>query len=223
MMSRLRNFIKSISKPFLSKGLEWYYRKPRKYRYQGIEVMVDPSVFPPQLTLSTKILLNFISELDIKNKTFLELGCGSGIISLYARKKGAKVTATDINEMALKNLREAAYKNDLELEVIHSDLFDQLSDRSFDHIIINPPYYPKDPKNIKEMAWFCGADFEYFKRLFSQLPKFLSEANQTFIILSEDCDLQRIDKNARENRITLKEVQRIKKLGEINYIYSTNR
>ena len=77
--------------------------------------------------------------------------------------------------------------------------------------------------NIKEMAWYCGVDFEYFKRLFSQLPKFLSEENQTFIILSEDCDIQRINEIAKENSINLNEIKRISKFGETNFIYSTNR
>ena len=222
-MSRLKAYLKSFSKPFLNKGLQFYYSKPRKYSYKGIHVMVDPAVFPPQLTLSTKILLDFISELNLKNKTLLELGCGSGIISLFARKKGAHVTATDINDKALNNLREASKNNDLKVEVIHSDLFEKISERSFDFIIINPPYYPKDPKNIKEQAWFCGKDFDYFKQLFSQLPHFISEENKTFIILSEDCDLQRISEIAKENRISLNEVQRITKFGETNFIYSTNR
>lgn len=222
-MSRLKAYLKSFSKPFLNKGLQFYYSKPRKYSYKSIHVMVDPSVFPPQLTLSTKILLDFISDLNLKNKTLLELGCGSGIISLLASKKGATITASDINDVALKNLREASIKNDLEVEVIHSDLFEKMKERSFDYIIINPPYYPKDPKNIKEQAWFCGKDFDYFKRLFSQLPQFLSDENQTFIILSEDCDIERINEIAKQNHIDLEEVQRITKFGETNFIYSTNR
>ena len=73
-MKSIRNLTKKILKPFLNRWLKFYYRKPRKYKYQGIEVLVQPEVFPPQLTLSTKILLDFISELDINNKTFLELG-----------------------------------------------------------------------------------------------------------------------------------------------------
>ena len=223
MMSRLRNFLKTISKPFLKKGLELYYCKPRKYTYKTIEVMVDPTVFPPQLTLSTRILLDFISEKDLNNKTLLELGCGSGIISLFSSKKGAKVTASDINEIALKNLGEASKKNHLKVEVVHSDLFEKLNERSFDYIVINPPYYPRDPKNMKEKAWFCGKDFDYFKRLFSQLPQFLTEENQTLIILSEDYDLQKINEIANQNQISLKVVQSITKFGETNYIYSTNR
>ena len=222
-MSRLRNYLKSISKPFLNKGMELYYSKPRKYTYKGIEVLVDPSVFPPQLTLSTRILLDFISEIDLKNKTFLELGCGSGIISLYASKKGAIVTASDINDIALENLKEASIKNNLEVQTIFSDLFEKLSGEAFDYIIINPPYYPKDPKDIKEKAWFCGKDFDYFKMLLLQLPSFLSEDNSTFIILSEDCDIQKITEIASQNQIDLIEDCRITKFGETNFIYRTNR
>ena len=94
-MSKLKNIIKRITQPFLKTCLAYYYRKPRKYNYQDIEVLVHQEVFPPHLTLSTKILLDFIVELDLKNKAFLELGCGSGIISLLASRKGAFVTATE--------------------------------------------------------------------------------------------------------------------------------
>ena len=222
MMSRLKTYIKTISKPFLNKGLKLYYSKPRKYSYKGIEVMVHPSVFPPQLTLSTKILLEYLSKLDLNNKTLLELGCGCGIISLFASKEGARVTSSDINEIALNHLKLASSKNDLEVEVVYSDLFDQMKNRSFDYIIINPPYYPRDPRDIKEQAWYCGKDFNYFKRLFDQLPDFLSKENMTYIILSEDCDIQRIKDIAEENNINLIEVHRITKFGETNFIYSTN-
>jgi release factor glutamine methyltransferase len=220
-MSKARNIIKRITQPFLKGGLDFYYRKPRAYNYQGIEVMVHPEVFPPHLTLSTKILLGFISEIDLNNKSFLELGCGSGIIALFARKKGANVIASDINEIAIEYLKVASEKNKLEIECIQSDLFDTISQKSFDYIIINPPYYPKKPKNTKEQAWFCGEDFEYFEALFPQLKTYLSEENNTYMILSEDCDFQNISKIAAKNNIHLNSIFTTKKVGEKNTIYST--
>lgn len=162
----MRNFIKKITHPFLKLGLKLYYFKPRKYCYKDICIKVHPAVFPPHLTLSTKILLDFINPLDLKNKTFLELGCGSGIIALLASKKGANVLASDINETALKFLNENALKNKLPITTIYSDLFDGIKNNTFDLIIINPSYYPKKAKNITEQAWFCGENFEYFEELF---------------------------------------------------------
>ncbi len=219
-MTTVRSFIKRITKPFLNAGLQFYYRKPRKYSYQDIQVLVHPEVFPPHLTLSTKILLDFISEIELQDKSFLELGCGSGIISLLASKKGATVTASDINKTALEYLEKASAEHNLEVDCVYSDLFENIQGKHFNFIIINPPYYPKKPKNTKEQAWFCGEDFEYFENLFQQLPKFISEENQTFIILSEDCNIKKITNIASENNLVLENVFSSKKMGELNTVFS---
>ena len=218
-MSKPRRIIKKITSPFLKIGAKFYYRKPRKYTYNGIEVVVHPEVFPPHLTLSTKILLDYISELNLQNKTFLELGCGSGIIALFAAQKGAKVTASDLNKTALNYLQNASEKNNLKVKTVYSNLFDELPNKHFDYILINPPYYPKNPKNTKEEAWFCGEDFQYFKKLFQQLPNYLSENNKTLMILSEDCQIAKIKAIATHNNLILKEVFTIKKVGETNFIF----
>lgn len=218
-MLKPRKIIKKITSPFVKIGAKFYYRKPRKYTYNGLEVLVHPEVFPPHLTLSTKILLDFISELNLQNKTFLELGCGSGIIALFAAQKGAKVTASDINKTALDYLQNASKKNHLKVKTVYSNLFDEVSNKHFDYILINPPYYPKHPKNTKEEAWFCGEDFQYFKKLFQQLPNYLSGNNKTFMILSEDCQIAKIKAIANHNNLILQEVLRTKKMGELNFIF----
>lgn len=222
-MSKIRNIIKRITQPFLKAGLDFYYRKPRKYSYQNIEVMVHPEVFPPHLTLSTKILLDFINSLDLNNKSLLELGCGSGIISLFANKKGAKVTASDINKIALDYLEQAVNSNNLEVTCVNSNLFENLIGSTFNYIIINPPYYPKTPKSIKEQAWFCGEDFQYFKNLFKQLPAYLSKDSTVYMILSIDCDLNTITNLAQLQGLSLDSVFQTKKLGEENIIYTITR
>ncbi|MEX0290071.1 MAG: methyltransferase [Flavobacteriaceae bacterium] len=215
----MRKILKTLLNPFLKKGLKLYYSKPRKFSYDGVEVLVHPDVFPPHLTLSTKILLDYISLLDIGTKTFLELGCGSGIISLYASKKGAKVTATDINETALEYLNEAASKQGLELEIFYSDLFGNLKGREFNFIIINPPYYPKNPQNIKEKAWYCGEDYDYFKNLFQELPAFCTSDNTIVMILSEDCKINTIENLALKNNLRLVRDSVKKKYGEVHYVF----
>lgn len=218
-MASLRSFLKRITSPFLKAGLKGYYHKPRKYSYDGIEVMVHPDVFPPNLTLSTKILLDFISDQPLEGKSFLELGCGSGIISLYARRSGAKVTASDINETALEYLRSAAKANDLEITCAYSDLFQNITEAHFDVIIINPPYYPKAPQSVKDQAWYCGENFEYFESLFSQLPSYLTANNNTFMILSEDCDDTRIMSIAEKNGVKMIVEGTRTRWGERNVIY----
>lgn len=214
----IRTFIKYITHPFLKFFTESYFNKTRNYTYNNITVKVVPSVFPPHYTISTKILLDYISNLNLKGKTLLELGCGSGIISLFAASKNAIVTASDINKNALNALKIAANNNKLNLTILYSNLFQQLQKSPFDVIIINPPYYPKTPKNIKENAWFCGEDFEYFKKLFSQL--YTREDKLVLMILSQDCDLEKIKKIAATHNQKLECVLEKKVLAENNFIFS---
>jgi release factor glutamine methyltransferase len=219
----MREFIKKITHPFLKLGLKLFYFKPRKYCYEDICIKVHPDVFPPHLTLSTKILLDFIKPIELENKSFLELGCGSGIISLLASKKRAKVLASDINETALEFLNENAEKNKLSVTTIYSDLFDSIENSTFDFIIINPPYYPKNPINIKEKAWYCGTNFEYFEKLFVQLPLFLSDKTICHMILSEDCEIETIKTIAKKNRLEMKCIEQKTVMKEINYIFKIEK
>ncbi|WP_420571712.1 methyltransferase [Kordia sp.] len=216
MFKKLKKHIFPVAKFFFDK----YTLKDRSYTYEGITVNISAEVFPPHFTISTKILLDYIKPLNLENKTFLELGCGSGIISLFAASKGAKVTASDINQIAIDTLKEASIKNDIPLNVVYSDLFENLTNQTFDYIIINPPYYPKAPQNTKERAWFCGENFEYFKKLFAQLPNHLS--SNTWMILSEDCEIDYIKQLANNQRLDFKLMSEKSVVKEKNYIFSLN-
>lgn len=215
----MRKVLKKIISPLLQKASALYLKKRRKYTYKEISVWVEPSVFPPFITISTKLLLEFVETLDIKGKSFLELGCGCGIISILAAKNGATVTASDINQIALDALSKNGFTNKVALEVINSDLFENLGGRTFDFILINPPFYPKNPLSTAERAWYCGENFEYFEDLFFQLKPFLRAKNNTFMILSEDCQIEQIKTIASKNALSLLLIKEQKVLAETNYIY----
>ena len=219
IQSKMRNLIKKIATPVLRKIHNWYFSKPRKYYYKDSFVWVHPNVFPPHYTISTKIFLNFINDLYVENKTFLELGCGSGIISIHAAKKGAFVTASDINKDALNQLKINSKLNNVTISIVYSNLFENLNDLFFDYIVINPPYYPKKPVNEKEKAWFCGENYEYFYFLFQQLQAQLVNKSKCYMILSEDCHIEKIQKIASEFHINFLLTLSMKKSLEKNYIY----
>lgn len=214
----MKAIVKRIISPILQKASAIYLRKRRKYSYNDIWVWVEPTVFPPFITISTKLLLDFVDTLELKDKSVLELGCGCGIISILAARKGAVVTATDINEIALEALRKNALDNQAIITVLKSDLFENLSESWFDVMVINPPYYAKKPKNMAENAWFCGENFEYFERLFAQLRDF-SNGNGIYMILSDDCDLEKIKAIALMNEMALDLVLEKKVATEVNFIF----
>jgi len=215
----MKAIIKRIISPILQQASSIYLKKRRKYSYKNISVWVEPTVFPPFLTISTKLLLEFMETLALKDKTFLELGCGCGIISILAAKKEAKVTATDINAIALEALQRNAADNCVSIAITKSDLFENVRGQTFDIIMINPPYYPKTPNSIAENAWFCGENFEYFEKLFVQFSDFSTSENEIYMILSEDCELEKIKAIALKNEMAFELVSEKKVAAEKNYIF----
>ena len=89
-------------------------------------------------------------NLEIKEgQSVLEIGTGSGLVSMYASLLSDDVTATDINYNAIE-LAEKNFKlnniNTIRLEF--GDLFEPVKDKKFDVILFNTPYLPTDPDDI---------------------------------------------------------------------------
>lgn len=173
------------------------------YKYEGLKIRLLPSVFHPGLLFSTKVMLDFIRRFPLKGKKILELGAGSGLISLYLVRKGAIVTASDINPDAIQAIAESCEANELEVELTECDLFSGLNQARFDYIIINPPYYPREPATALEQAFFCGEDFIFFRRLFKDIESYLGPSGWAFMILSENASINRIREIARDNQLDL--------------------
>jgi len=215
MKAALRHIVANSYKPLLAK----YLSKTRIYNYGTIKLEIPPQVFHPGFFFSTKLLLNYIKRLPLHGKKFLELGCGSGLISIFAAKQGAYVTATDINSVAIEFLKKNCQLNKSELIIIKSDLFQNISHRQFDIIAINPPYYKKKPEADKDYAWFCGENGEYFFRLFKELRPFLHLNSQVLLVLFEGCDIKMIKAMAEANGFWLECVFKKQNLLEKNFIY----
>ena len=91
----MRKIVKKIAFPFLHR---WYQLKTKSisiYSRYGLKISVLPGVFHPGVFLSTNLIISYLKTRELDGKFFLELGAGSGLISLFAAKSGAKVTATD--------------------------------------------------------------------------------------------------------------------------------
>ena len=217
----IRTFEKKILDRIYKPLVKWYTGRERPYTFRNIAITVLPGVFHPGWLISTRILLNFIKKYKLEGKSMLELGAGSGLISLFYARNKAIVTASDINPVAVNGLRENALTNgNIPLKVVLSDLFDNIDLQRFDYILINPPYYPKDPVNDKERAFYCGTGFEYFKKLSLQLPAYLDQDTHCRMILSEDCDIKQIQSIIEAEGMTFEEIYRIRKWGEWNYIFA---
>jgi len=209
--------------PVINKLARIYTSKERQYSFKNIKVIVKPGVFHPGLFISSKILLNFTDQLELEGKSFLELGAGSGIISILAAKKGAEVYASDISSIAIENIKLNAEKNNVNINVIRSDLFRNIPGIQFDYIIINPPYYQKDPSSDAEYAWYCGTNHEYFIRLFDTISDYVNKDSKVFMILSEVCNIKTIKLFGEKKEFSWELIEKKIILGERNYIYRLDK
>ena len=89
-------------------------------------------------------------NLEIKEgQSVLEIGTGSGLVSMYASLLTDNVTATDINYNALE-LAEKNFKlNNIDIiRLEFGDLFEPIKNEKFDVILFNTPYLPTDSNDI---------------------------------------------------------------------------
>lgn len=200
-----------------------YIRREREIEFDGIRIRTTPGVFHPGMYFSTKFMLKYLRKQELKGKTFMELGAGSGLVSIWAALHQAVVTATEINRIALEDIQYNAQQNRAHLTVLYSDMWDSMSRQKFDWLVVNPPYYPRYPATAADRAWYCGENFEYFHRFFAGLGEFTHAKSRIAMVLSEDCELEKIKSIAAEYNYSMKMVQKGIKWGEWNYIFGIER
>ena len=215
--------IKKIAQLFIQPVIRKRIHRTSIYNWKDITLHLPPGIFHPAYFFSTKFLLQYLLKIEVTGKTFLELGAGNGLISMAIAKRGALVTSTDISTKVIEHLKENSRANNVDLTIIQSDLLDQVPEQLFSIIAINPPYYPKTPRNEFEQAWYCGENFEYFEKLFRELPNYHGDKSQVLMVLSEECDLKHIRSIAAKNGydLNLREKKRI--YWEMNYIFEIRR
>jgi release factor glutamine methyltransferase len=215
MRTLVRHIVAHTYKPLL----ERYLAHTRRYRYGGLVLDVPPQVFHPGFFGSTGLLLQQLKTLPVRGKRLLELGAGSGLLSMVAAQKGALVTATDINRTAIRFLLTNKKRNNLALTVIHSDLFEALPRQHFDYILINPPYYHKAPRTEKEYAWYCGESGEYFTTLFQHLAQYTHAQSEVYMTLCDGCAIDWIKEEATVHGWQLQEKRSKQNLVERHFLF----
>ncbi|MDD4281545.1 MAG: methyltransferase [Candidatus Methanofastidiosa archaeon] len=122
-------------------------------------------------------------------ETVLEIGCGTGYVSLFLAAQGAVVTGVDINPLAVALARENARESGLEATFIESDLFAGV-DGTYDVIVCNPPYLPSEDieKTPYDACWDGGpTGREFSARFIAAMPSYLSPRGRAYLLQSSLC------------------------------------
>lgn len=139
-----------------------------------------PGVYPPR---EDSLLLIKATEVT-PGERLLEMGCGTGIVSIHCALAGAVVTAVDIDKKAIECTERNAKCNNVQIDAVHSDLFSSIKGR-FDTIIFNPPYIPANDDADGSIAWNggeCGT--AVLARFLREVSGFLSERGRIIVVVS---------------------------------------
>lgn len=149
-----------------------------------LDIASDPEVYPPS---EDSLLL--IESLDIsEGEKVLEIGCGSGIVSINCALSGAIVTCGDVNPRAVALTRRNAETNSAKLTVVETDVYSGIDGR-FDTIVFNLPYLPVEDEGELAKAWSGGPDgMGPLPELLKGAPDHLTPGGRAVVVVSSLMD-----------------------------------
>lgn len=153
-------------------------------RVAGHPIIVLPTVFNPALFFSSGLFAATLRSIDLKPETkVLEVGTGSGLLSIVAAERSGNVTATDINPDSVRCARINVLMNGCEgrVETLQGDLFDSVAGRRFDMILCNPPHFRGRPRDFLDAAWRSE---DFAERFAGRVGEHLGPDGSVLIILS---------------------------------------
>ena len=151
------------------------------------DIVIEPKMsFGTGHHETTHMMIQFMLDTDLKNKSVLDMGCGTAVLAILAEKKGSSsVEAIDIDEWCYQNSLENIRRNSCQnIRVFKGDA-SLLKTQAFDVIIANinrnillndiPVYatclnangflflsgfYKEDSPKIQEVCKHCNLSFE---------------------------------------------------------------
>ena len=112
----------------------------------GTEIaIITQNIFRDGNHESTQIVLDMLHRIDPKGKSVLDIGTGTGVQSIFAKKWGATdVYAVDVELNAILTARKNFQKNNVEV-ISRLNIYNEFIEDKFDIIIANLPCH-----NVRE-------------------------------------------------------------------------
>lgn len=97
-----------------------FHEKPKNIQY---DIVIEPKMsFGTAHHPSTFLMIRALLEMQIKGRTILDMGCGTGVLAILAALKGAKdIIAIDNNDWAYENTLENIHKNQVDINAYMGD------------------------------------------------------------------------------------------------------
>lgn len=157
-------------------------------KVEGIDFLVFPHVCPSHKFRTTSFLLKSLKNL-VRNKKVCDMGCGAGIVGLFALQNGAKqVIQIDINPNAVENAKANNVLHGFEgakIETYLSDCFDSVPETKFDLIVFNMPFHCENIKIDDPLKYaFYDPEFTSIRKFLAQSKRYSHKDTKILIAFS---------------------------------------
>ena len=133
-------------------------------------------------------MASYLDEKDVRGARVLEIGSGTGYISVLAALRGNMVFAVDKDVRAVLNTRLNMKLNGVRFPVRLSDLFSNVTG-TFDLILFNPPYLTPW-EEVSDSTWDGG--WRIVDRFLEEAPSYLSKNGCIVFVMEEDENWRKI-------------------------------
>lgn len=149
--------------------------------FMKLKFKVNENVLIPRP--ETEMLVEEVLKYSARSVLDVCTGSGCIAVSIACYNKKAKVSALDISEAALEIASENAKINKVNVEFIHSDLFENVNEK-YDIIVSNPPYIETstidtldiEVQNEPHIALDGGVDgLEFYRKIIREARDYLNE------------------------------------------------
>jgi release factor glutamine methyltransferase len=166
---------------------------------QGKRLVISPNVYKPLENEQAS------SEYCREGDRVLDIGCGSGVATVFCAAKAREVIAVDISLAAVRNTEENCRIHGVKnVQVMQSDMFSRVEGK-FDLIFANSPYI--DDEFQAEDHQFATS-VKYLPTLFAQAGDYLAEGGR-LVVQFPFRSRSRIEKLASQHGLELIYVRRL--------------
>lgn len=191
------HFDKPLCEEELIKCREWLARRakhePAAYidghvQFFDADFIINSHVLipRPETEILADHIARYISAHQGEQKILWDICTGSGCLGISLKKRFPKlqVSLSDISLDALAVARQNAEKNDVDVKLLHGDLFAPFKGQRADFIVCNPPYISesdfehleRDVREYEPKLALVGGEtgLEFYHRLAADLPQFIA-------------------------------------------------
>ena len=182
---------KYLKKENLKEGLELLKQGiPVQYivgnvNFYGNILKVNKNVLIPRFETETLVekTIKYVKEYLKEPINILDIGTGSGAIAITLKKElNSNIDAVDISKKALEVAKENSKINNIDINFIHSNLFEKINNK-YDLIISNPPYISKDEiidekvkNNEPHLALYADNNgLEFYEKILKEAKNYIKE------------------------------------------------